>query len=191
MGEQAKLASALLGSAAPLRASRPKWTFRKSSQCWEGPSQSLHPLRGQKHIKKGLQGKGCLHRKPQNPGLCPGPTEQRLSIKQGAHFPCSVFSHPPPPAYTDSENGRQTEKERCLKSDRMQRPRQQHSVFLYSAKSFKMLPPWPLLSKASRMCKVREMCIWGLSVESFKVVFMFEISTREKKVLIFCVCEHR
>lgn len=49
----------------------PKRTFRKSSQCREGPSQSLHPLRGQKHIKKGLQEEGCLHRMPQNPRLCP------------------------------------------------------------------------------------------------------------------------
>lgn len=49
----------------------PKRTFRKSSQCREGPSQSLHPLRGQKHIKKGLQEQGCLHRMLQNPRLCP------------------------------------------------------------------------------------------------------------------------
>lgn len=73
MGEQAELAPALLGSAAPLWASRPKVDFQEKFQCWEGPSQSLPPLRGQTHVKQGLRGKAAYAGRLQMPGSAQDP----------------------------------------------------------------------------------------------------------------------
>lgn len=97
----------------------PKWTFRKSSQQERAPTVSSSSW-GAAKAEKEQKGKGPLHRTPQNPGLHPGLTEQRLWIKQDAHFPSSyIFFHPPPQTYINSENGRRTEKELCLKSDKI------------------------------------------------------------------------
>lgn len=100
----------------------PKWTFRKSSQQERAPSQSLRPPGEQQKHMKSWRGRPPPCRTPQNPWLHPGLTEQCLWIKQDAHFPSSyIFSHPPPQTYINSENGRPTEKELCLKSDKIKR----------------------------------------------------------------------
>ena len=121
------------------------------------------------------------------PHLCPEPTGQGVWRKQNALPPAStLLSEPPPQTYTDSENGRQTEKELCLKSENVKRQGRQHSVFLNLASNFEMLKHWPLLSIALRM--TTEAASWKNGIECpFYNVYTFPLRLKSVKRRNFCI----
>ena len=104
----------------------PEWTLRNSSGQGRASHHLPHPLWAEDD--QGLEGKGFLHRLP---GTLSLPRTHWAGRVDKARFsPSSLLSQPPPQTYTDLENGRQTEKEFCLKSENMKREGRQHSVFL-------------------------------------------------------------